>query len=276
MGYDNNFNDTGCNINRTVALPYIYKRGLYGILGWIMLCTITPFFLLLAFLFLVKFHLFGALLCAGIAFFPIWLLFLYKDAKLEQRMKKAVYAYNGRNLTLAIEYFHQAKRFIRKSSPRAFAQELWINDMIYNCYYSLENYEKAIDYLKEASVVSNKTFKLLECLSILKRHAEFINVIQKEFSQEDKDRHPSIYAMLAEAFLALGQNDAAREALLSGPVDKREMNGEMCLYRYALGEFYQQTGEKENALKEFQKIYAYDTNFREVGKKIESLTNSAS
>ena len=68
-----------------------------------------------------------------------------------------------------------------------------------------------------------------------------------------------------------GKNEIALETLLSGPVNKRKMDDELCAFRYTLGKCYEANNDKQNALKQYQKIYAYDINYEDVASRIENL-----
>ena len=49
------------------------------------------------------------------------------------------------------------------------------------------------------------------------------------------------------------------------------MNTEMCAFRYTLGKCYEANNDKANALRQYQKVYAYDMEYEDAALKIEEL-----
>jgi len=133
-----------------------------------------------------------------------------------------------------------------------------------------ENFEKAIDFARRRCIYNSRE-KVTICLYKLEKFEELLKHLQKEYSEEDKQQHPSIYAMLGTAFLKLGQKEVALETLLSGPTAKRKMDDELCAFRYTLGECYELNGDIKNALKQYEKVYAFDVEYEDVKDKIENL-----
>ena len=72
--------------------------------------------------------------------------------------------------------------------------------------------------------------------------------------------------------IELEQNEIALETMLTGPIRKRNMDLQMCAFRYTLGECYEANNDIKNALKQYQKVYSFDTTYENVKEKINNLT----
>lgn len=271
-----NGSNTNCSTTSKETLPATFKMGAITFLPWLMLFTTTPIGIMGAFFYMAPkdFDPFGIILFGGLGFIPIWVLFLSKEAKLEKYSKIAIRAYNKRNYSVALNNFLKANKNIRAKSSKAYSQEKWLNNMIFNCYYASEQFDKAIDFCNSNFFFEERSNRLLECFVALKDYNKIIDLIQKEYSQEEKDERPILYAMLAEAFLELKQPEIALEALLSGPINKRKMDSDMCAFRYALGDVYTALGDTENAQKQYKKIYSYDTSYNDIADKINNCNEN--
>lgn len=145
--------------------------------------------------------------------------------------------------------------------------------LVYESYIKLGKYNEALAFLDKYKYdVRNVEDKIIYCYEKLEKYSEIINYIQKNISASTKDEYPHYYAVLSKAFMQLGQPEIALETLLSGPIRKRNMDNEMCAFRYALGECYEANGDIKNALKQYQKIYSFDINYEDVAQKIELLS----
>lgn len=250
------------NLNQELSLP-----------EYLQFSTADAFWRLLFLLFLYGFiedisRLFRTEIdmAIGLTIFAVcsfYILFLSKKARAKFMLIKAMSAYKNSEYEDALRIFTNVQNLYPK-----FSYDL--NELVLQCYFSLQDWESAFDFLNNHAV-SEKRYKLLTVFTKLQMYDQLINHIQKEYSDEEKDEHPSLYAMMAQAFIEKGQKDVALQYLLSGPVAKRKMSKEMCAFRYALAECYELNDDKENALKQYQKIYAYDIDFEDVKEKINIL-----
>lgn len=226
---------------------------------------------------------------------------IYKP-KFVKLAQEGLKLFNKQNYEQAEVIFEQSQNEINNTKyyESTYKFDKWLHDCMYICYIKLEQKEKAINLLENTIIISDKDERILELyeqleqfdkmlkyieesniagkrekkvqvLHKLERWNEVINVLQKEYSQEEKDEHPSVYGVLAEAFLKLNQPQTAIDCLLQGPINVRKMSADMCAFRYALGECYEAIGDVENAKKQYSKIYAYDMNFEDVAEKMQRL-----
>ena len=144
--------------------------------------------------------------------------------------------------------------------------------IIFKSFWNMGMYKEALEFAQKNPNLPNRIEHILGCYKALEDYQNIINFIQKKLSNNEKENHPKYYAILGLAFLKLGQNEIALETLLSGPVKKRNMNAEMCAFRYALGECYEANNDITSALKQYQKIYAFDMTYEDVADKIEKLS----
>lgn len=146
-----------------------------------------------------------------------------------------------------------------------------IYNAVYEAYINLKNYLGALEFAQKTPQLGWRYDKIIECYKMLEDFEGLINFIQKDVGRTKMEEHPTYFAILGDAFLNLGKNEIALETMLTGPVRKRNMDDEMCAFRYVLGKCYEANGDKANALKQYQKIYSYDVNYEDVSEKIQAL-----
>jgi len=209
------------------------------------------------------------LLCLYFMYFIPEQLFFSKNLKMIKCANEAFSEYNKGNLDEAAELFKEARKIMPKSADWRLLN--YFPDMVYQCYIASKQYRKALNYTN-VNIINNRREKMVVCHYKLEAWEELINYLQQEYSVEERQEHPAVIAMLGEAFLNLGKKEIALETLLTGPVRKRNMDDEMCAFRYTLGKCYEANGDNANALKQYQKIYSYDVAYEDVIERIELLT----
>lgn len=251
-----------------------------GLAMWI---KIVIMFLLLPIEFILLFYGFGIMFLDNVGIggfilgsFFIWPavaipynLFFAKSVRMKQYHQMAIDAYNSGNYKEALEYFKKAQNV--KPSKTSYRTICYLSGMMLNCYLNDKKYDESLEFLKIA-VINNRREKFVECYYKMENWNDLSRYIQEEYSAEERIEHPAVLAMLSRAFLKLNQKDIALETLLSGPVRKRNMDAEMCAFRYALGECYEANNDITNALKQYKKVYAFDMTYENVGDKIEKLS----
>lgn len=68
--------------------------------------------------------------------------------------------------------------------------------------------------------------------------------------------------------------DLAIEVFKKAPLMKRNLDETLLELHYNLGLVYETSGDKNNALKHFKKVYAYDMNYKSVKGKIDGITQN--
>lgn len=249
-------------------------------LGWLVSLLLLPFMCVAIFAYfvfsvtLVEINGLLMLLAWGIGICLLVLFFMYYNKPLGFiDIKKGIKLYQNGDYNEAAITFSNAYHSILKSPfyEMGFTLRDFISEYAYKSYINAENYQKAADFVK-GHYINNSNEKLVVCYYKMENWEELINHIQTAYSAEEKEEHPVIFAMLGTAFLKLGKTEIALETLLSGPIRKRNMDQEMCAFRYALGECYEANGDIKNALKQYQKIYSFDINYEDVAQKIELLS----
>lgn len=144
----------------------------------------------------------------------------------------------------------------------------WLCNNVFICYKKLKKYDEAYEFLKVYHNIDNYRETFIGLLGILNKYEELVEFIQQNYTQEEKKEHPKIYALIAEAFLKIDKPDLALEAMLQGPISARKMDDEMCAFRYTLGLCYEKIGDIENAKKQYNKVYSFNTNYEDIKEKI--------
>lgn len=190
--------------------------------------------------------------------------FLKTDKDIFQKEEKLINLYFALEKYKEVtEYYNEKKEMIKHLSDKISVETY---NKIFESYKIINDYKNALIFLNE-NFVQNKRQKIVECYYKLENWEELILYLQKSYGIQEREEHPVYYAMLGNAFLKQGKKEIALETMLQGPVKKRTMNAEMCAFRYTLGECYEAIGDRENALKQYNKVYAYDVNYEDIQKK---------
>ncbi len=188
---------------------------------------------------------------------------IYKQVKI--LLKKELYIkaqnyYKNGDYELALETL----RLIKAGN----AEELRLrDDLKYSCCVKLNLYEEALVTAKDGWA-TNKREKVTYCYEHLEKYDEMISYLQSAFTETEKTNNPLYWAYLSSAFMKKGDIKQALVTALCGPVRKRAMNIEMAAFRYQLGLCYEALGDKKNAQKQFQKVYAFDVNYEDINEKL--------
>ncbi len=246
----------------------------YTLVNWMDVINIILFTPLILFVFLItlgalfapKFE-FGVFICFLIMLCLMFLPFKKFTSKKTKLLKAALISFAEANYEYALKNYNDLKQY----KFRDYDSNNFISNQIYECYIFLNDYKGAYEFLKQDLYVSGRREKIVQCLYKLEDWEELIYYLQNSYDEKEKEEHPIYYAMLGNAFLKQGKKEIALETMLQGPVKKRTMNTEMCAFRYTLGECYEAKEDKENALKQYQKVYAYDINYENIQDKIKEL-----
>ena len=223
---------------------------------------------------LVQINGFLMLLAWGIGICLLCLFFTYYNKPLGFiDIKKGIKLYQNGFYNEAAIAFGNAYISILNSPfyEMGFTLRGFISEYAYQSYINAENYQKAADFVK-SHYINNSKEKLVVCYYEMGKWEDLVNYIQSEFTSNERNENPVILALLANAFLELGQHEIALETMLTGPVRKRNMDLQMCAFRYTLGECYEANNDIKNALKQYQKVYSFDTTYENVEEKINNLT----
>lgn len=266
-GAANNDKITGMNIDKS-ELPDELKNVMVN--GFDILLVLFTIPLSLLFCIMLLYFIFSAeRSMAGVIFslaFLIPILFSFKKFKSEKNilLKKVLANLKNNDFSNALNSLTALNECKFKNNEA----KHWISDRIYDCYEALNDYESAYNFMQNDFFCTGHREKIVKCLYKLEKWEKLINYLQTSYNEQEKEEHPVYYAMLADAFKKQGEIDIALETLLRGPVNKRTMNAEMCAFRYALGECYEAAGDRQNALKQYQKVYSFDVNYEDIKNKI--------
>lgn len=142
-----------------------------------------------------------------------------------------------------------------------------LDDIMLSSFEKEKRYNEIIEYVEEYDIENAKA-AVTKAYFLLEKWEDVIKYIQTNFTAEERIEKPSLLAMLGEAFLNSGQKEIALETMLTGPVRKRNMDEQMCAFRYTLGKCYEANGDIANAKKQFQKVYSFDVNYEDICEKL--------
>lgn len=136
-----------------------------------------------------------------------------------------------------------------------------------------EKYEESVQHMKK---YMNENASDLDAGLVLaysdyklKRYGDVVPILQR-FPQ-DHPSYPLIILLLGDSFLGLKKYDMAIEVFKRGPLRKINLDSYLLQLHYMLGIAYKEKGDKQNAIRELNRVYAYDVNYRDVSKELSAL-----
>lgn len=134
-------------------------------------------------------------------------------------------------------------------------------------------YEESVEHLKKYidSNPSDLDAKLVLAYSYykLKQFKEVVPLLQ-QFPQD----HPSyllVILLLGDSFAGLKEYDMAIDVFKRGPTRKTNLDSYLLQLHYLLGTAYKEKGDKQDALRELKRVYAFDVNYKDVQKELSEL-----
>lgn len=181
------------------------------------------------------------------------------------KIKKAKKSLSKHETQKAEELFTQAFE-LDNSNDSA----IYFLGVIYHDQGKLKEAESYLSrYLVGKPVEDEANLYLANCLYQLEKYDEAISVLQKI-----TDSHPKYLKalqLLAACFASKKEYDMAIEIMKKGPLRKRKFDQDLLEFHYNLAAIYEEASDKKNALKHYRKVYAEDSSFRDVVKKLEIL-----
>jgi len=145
--------------------------------------------------------------------------------------------------------------------------------LLWSCYHNIGKYKEAIPYFEQVLLKNwedlNSSMLLSNCYYQAKKYKEAILLLQK--IPEDFEKYITVIQILWACFFAQKKYDLAIEVFKKAPLQKRSLDDDLMSVHYNLGLVYEESWDKKNALKHFKKVYAQNTEYRDVNNKINSL-----
>jgi len=194
-------------------------------------------------------------------------IYWYRQPKQQARRKlaKAKDFFKQQNYKEAIELLQDAEKFDDSNND--------VMRLLGGAFHNSKKYSKAIKYLKKY-LSTNQTdlyswLVLANCYYKTKKFKKAIDILQKmpgDFKQDFK-----VIQLLGACFAKQKKYDLAIDVFKKAPLLKRNLDNDLMEVHYNLALVYEESGDKENALKHFKKVYAQDVGYHDVAKKIKSL-----
>ena len=182
-----------------------------------------------------------------------------------QKFTRAENFFNQQNYEEAIVLLNEANQLDKDNYD--------VIRLLGSTLHNSEKYDEAIKYFKNF-LVTNPTdidtqIIYANCLYKIKKYKEAINVLQK--LPEDFELNLKVIQLLGACFAAQKQFDLAISVFKKAPLQKRNLDDDLMELHYNLALIYEESGDENNALKHFKKVYAENVGYRDVAQKIENL-----
>ncbi len=205
---------------------------------------------------------FPLLIIGGVAYY-----FWSKQPKQRARRKlaKARKFFNQQNYDEAITLLKEANELDKENYD--------VIRLLGGVLHNSEKYDKAIEYLK-SFIASNSTdietqIILANCFYKTKQYKEAIGILQK--LPENFELNLKVIQLLGVCFAAQKQFDLAINVFKKAPLQKRNLDDDLVEIHYNLALIYEESGDKNNALKHFKRVYSENINYKDVAQKVENL-----
>ncbi|MGH2332413.1 DUF4236 domain-containing protein [Thermoanaerobacter mathranii] len=222
-------------------------------------------------LFIASFILLFAYTLLGILGFIIFVFYSYTLSK--KPISKAIsffnkgkLAYNSGNYEKALVNFLKVVE-IEPDAISLYKEIGIVYILLGEDKRAIECFGKYLSKYPEDLEAKTHYINLLIKVGEYQKALELMNSLPEEYKNS-----LSVINAMAACYIELNKPDMALAVLEKGPMKKRKTDTEeMKIYRYLLGTVYMKLGQKEKALKQFQKIYVEDSNFLDVAEILNEM-----
>ncbi len=189
---------------------------------------------------------------------------LYQEAN--RKLAAAIAAHESGRHDEALDLADEAKRMLPEDDPAADSVKGYI-------LTAVQRYAEAIPCL-EGARQQGADQPIIPLLLATAWHGngrshEAIELLQS--IPEDHPKHLVALILLASIFDEIGQIETAVEVLKRAPLQKRKLDEQLLAVHYSLGDYYVKLGEKKSAIRHFRRVYAHDTEYRDVRQQLEAI-----
>ena len=151
-------------------------------------------------------------------------------------------------------------------------ERFWLNNIIFYTYAKMNAYDRALSFVTR-KICIDKSEQYILFYHRFKKYRELVEYVQTNYDYLERQENPIMLILLSEAFMEMGQNGAALQALLQGHPKRQFMDPQMCMYRYALAKCYEVNGNKKAAMEQYQKVCGFDINYKDAEERLSNLNN---
>jgi len=185
--------------------------------------------------------------------------------RIKRKLKQASQLFDQQKYEQALPILKEVETLDPKSS------RMWF--LMGGAYHNTGKFEETIEYLKKYNDATpndyNSQLALADAYYRTKQYPSAIAILQHipdTFTQRLK-----VIQLLGGCFFADGKNDLAIEEFKKAPLLKRMLDADLMEVHYNLAFIYEKSGDKNNALKHYKKVYAQDIGYSDVAKRITDL-----
>ncbi len=186
-------------------------------------------------------------------------------SRAEKNCKNAVALFKQGNYSQAEQLLQEAKQ-LNPENKKAVA-------LLGAVLYNQQKYKEAVEYFEVALSTSpsdeNLIIPLANSYFNLGEFDKVIALIQKSLSNWESNL--KALQLLGLSFANKKKYDLAIEVFKKAPLKKQILDDDLIETHYNFGLVYEASGDKENALKHFNRVYAYDASYKDVNEKIKGL-----
>ncbi len=259
--YSVNYHGKGSKSSSKMSIE---SNGTLEVYSTIIKRCFTIIFGIVDFILLVSFPLVGIplLIIGGIAYY-FWAKRPKQQAK--RKLAKARKIFNQQNYDKVIALLKEANQLDKENYD--------VIHLLGGALNNSEKYDEAIEYLR-TFLASNPTdintqIVLANCFYKTKQYKEAINILQK--LPEDFELNLKVIQLLGACFAAQKQFDLAINVFKKAPLQKRNLDDDLIELHYNLALIYEESGDKNNALKHFKRVYSENISYKDVAQKVESI-----
>lgn len=189
------------------------------------------------------------------------------EQKAKRLLTKAKKIFSNQNWGQTITLLQEANKLDPKN--------IEVIHLLGGCFYNFEKFEDAAKYLEEYNKIEqfnyNAQLVLATCFYRLEKYQEAIDILQTFPSEESENL--KVIEVMGMCFAGEKKYDIAINVFKKAPLLKRNLDDDLIELHYNLALVYEESGDKKNAIKHFKKVYAVDTDYKDVSEKLQKLEN---
>lgn len=181
-----------------------------------------------------------------------------------QKCKKAAILFKQGEYPQAETLLYEARELSSENKEATYLLGLTLNNQ--------QKFKEAIEYLEEASSYYPDNESIIMALgSCYFNTGEFDKTIALIQKYPNWESNLKAIQILGLSFANQKKYNLAIEVFKKAPLKKQIMDSDLIDTHYNFGNVYAAAGDRENALKHFNRVYAYNANYKDASKKIEKL-----
>jgi len=182
----------------------------------------------------------------------------------KKHLSDAQAAYKNANYQKAAEGFETAYTFFHNDKAIAL--------LAASSYSQIQQYDKSAQFTEQYLAVHPEDIEMQKALARwcneIGNKDKALKILQGLDTEQTKDSDTLL--LMARILSEKGLDNGAIEVLKRAALAKHALSLDLVEVMYELGLLYEKTGDTKHARSSFERVYAYDANFKDVGERVKA------